>query len=239
MRPKRCSRISGAAWRTQLNVPFRCTPSTASNSSSFMLKIMRSRRNPAQVTRMSMRPNFSTALPMMRCRLVPVGNRVGVGDCLAAGLAISATTSNRRPAGRLTAVEADAVVVDDDLGALIGELERHAAADAAPGAGDHRDLAAQHFSHDRLLVNDGAPIKCSDRGKSKHAPSLKSLPPLAGEGQDRGLTSPVQSSPSATVRQTPSPCRAVSARRSAATEPAAPHRPVGDCSASPTAGRPG
>ena len=44
----------------QLNVPLRCTAITASHSSSVMLKIMRSRRMPATLTTMSIRPKAST-----------------------------------------------------------------------------------------------------------------------------------------------------------------------------------
>jgi hypothetical protein len=54
------------AWRVQLKVPFRWTAMTASHSSSLMLKSMRSRRMPALFTRMSIDPNWSTAVAMMR-----------------------------------------------------------------------------------------------------------------------------------------------------------------------------
>src|SRR5437870_4653916 len=54
------------AWRTQLKVPFRWTAMTASHSSSLMLKTMRSRRMPAQVTSASRRPQVSSAVPTRR-----------------------------------------------------------------------------------------------------------------------------------------------------------------------------
>ena len=60
-RPYRCSRIVTEAARVQLNIPFRWTAMTASHPASVMLKIIRSRRIPATLTRMSIRPNASTA----------------------------------------------------------------------------------------------------------------------------------------------------------------------------------
>src|SRR5262249_37651975 len=44
-----------------------------------------------------------------------------------------------------------AEVVDDDLGAVIGERDRLAAPHAAPRSGDDRDLAVQHSAHLRVL----------------------------------------------------------------------------------------
>ena len=61
MRPPFCSRIETEAARTTLNMPLRCTLTTASHSSSVMLKIIRSRRMPATCTTMSMRPHASMA----------------------------------------------------------------------------------------------------------------------------------------------------------------------------------
>ena len=48
------------AARVQLKVPFRWTAMTASHSASVMLKIIRSRRMPATLTRMSIRPKVRT-----------------------------------------------------------------------------------------------------------------------------------------------------------------------------------
>ena len=62
MRPYSFSRITAAACRVQLNVPFRCTPITASNSSSSIFSSDRSLRIPALFTRMSIVPNESTAV---------------------------------------------------------------------------------------------------------------------------------------------------------------------------------
>src|SRR5688500_2015194 len=65
MRPPRCCRMWTEAARIVLNVPLRCTLTTASQSSSLMLKIIRSRRLPATLTRMSMRPHVDTACSTM------------------------------------------------------------------------------------------------------------------------------------------------------------------------------
>ena len=54
---------------------------------------------------------------------------------------ISSTTSPAGPGRAAAAVDLGAEVVDDDLGALAGELEGVAAADASPGAGDDDDPA--------------------------------------------------------------------------------------------------
>jgi len=61
IRPPFCSRIETEAARTTLNMPSRCTASTASHSASVMLKIMRSRKMPATCTTMSIRPHASMA----------------------------------------------------------------------------------------------------------------------------------------------------------------------------------
>ena len=50
---------------------------------------------------------------------------------------------------RPAAAEVAADVVDDDLRALAPERQRDAAADTAPGAGDHRDLAREQRAHHR------------------------------------------------------------------------------------------
>ena len=56
IRPLRCARIWTEAACVQLNMPFRWTATTASHSASVMLKIIRSRRMPATLTRMSILP---------------------------------------------------------------------------------------------------------------------------------------------------------------------------------------
>ena len=55
------SRQYTAAWWVVAKVPFRCTRTTASKSSSDMEKSMASRTMPALLTSTSSRPNSSTA----------------------------------------------------------------------------------------------------------------------------------------------------------------------------------
>ena len=56
-----------------LKVPFRCTAMTASQSSSAMLKIIRSRRMPALFTTMFSLPKVSIAHSTMRLARLEVG----------------------------------------------------------------------------------------------------------------------------------------------------------------------
>src|SRR5438309_1690167 len=60
------SRQYSLAWRHMLNVPFRWTAMTASQSSSAMLKIIRSRRMPALLTTMLSLPKVSIAHSTIR-----------------------------------------------------------------------------------------------------------------------------------------------------------------------------
>ena len=60
MRPKPACRMYLIAWWHMFQCPLRCTATTESKSSSDMFQIMRSRRLPAQLTRMSILPNSST-----------------------------------------------------------------------------------------------------------------------------------------------------------------------------------
>ena len=60
------SRQCAVAWRVAQKWPLRWTATTASHSASDMEKIIRSRRMPALLTRMSRRPNVSTASATMR-----------------------------------------------------------------------------------------------------------------------------------------------------------------------------
>ena len=58
----RSERQCAAANLEVLKVPFRCTRITSSHSCSDMLKIIRSRRMPATLTRTSSRPNSLIAV---------------------------------------------------------------------------------------------------------------------------------------------------------------------------------
>lgn len=75
MPPSPCSRMRTAAARAQVKVPLRWVVITASKSSSVIFHSTLSRRMPALVTRMSSRPNSSTARPTSRsaASLVPTG----------------------------------------------------------------------------------------------------------------------------------------------------------------------
>src|ERR1700687_5851145 len=81
----------------QLKVPFRWTASTESQSSSLMLKIMRSRRMPAQVTTMSMRPNWRTAVVMMFSAPAQLATESLLATASPPSRLISATTSKAGP----------------------------------------------------------------------------------------------------------------------------------------------
>ena len=120
---------------------------TASHSASVMLTSMRSRRMPALLTSTSRPPKVSIALLDQPLGAVEVGDVVAVGDGLAAhGLDLVddllGRARRRRPSPSIVAAE----VVDHDLGALGGELERVLAADAAARAGDdgHPAVADPH-----------------------------------------------------------------------------------------------
>ena len=109
---------------------------TASHSASVMLASMRSRRMPALLT------SDVEAAEGVDGRLdealgaVPVADVVAVGDGLAAhGLDLVDDLLRRALVGAL-AVHRAAEVVDDDLGAVVGQQQRVLAADAAAGAGD-------------------------------------------------------------------------------------------------------
>src|SRR6266550_5580578 len=72
---------------------------------------------------------------------LPVGHRIGARDGFPTVPLDLGDDVEGRPAGRRPAVDGDPVVVDDDLRAGGRERARHAAADAAPAAGHHRDAA--------------------------------------------------------------------------------------------------
>ena len=113
---------------------------TASHSSSVMFTIMRSRRIPALLTRMSRRPKSSIACRTIRSAPVEVGDVLAVRGRLAAGGLDLLDDLLRRRVVVALARERAAEVVDDDLRAGLGERERVRAADPAAGTGDDRDL---------------------------------------------------------------------------------------------------
>ena len=80
----------------------------------------------------------------MRFGALEVGDAVVVGDGLAAA---ALDDVDDLVGGRLVGTLAGdraAEVVDDDLGAVVGEHDRLAPPDAAAGTGDDRDLAVEH-----------------------------------------------------------------------------------------------
>ena len=100
---------SGAKW------PLRWTRMTASQSSSVMLKLIASRRMPALLTRMSSRPNASTAVGDELLRAGPRRHVVAVRDGGAAAGG-DLVDDLLRGAGRTAvALACDAEVVHDDL----------------------------------------------------------------------------------------------------------------------------
>ena len=134
----------GAKW------PFRCTRTTASHSSSVADTNMRSRTTPALLTTTSSRPNASMAAST-RC-WAPSQSATSSPFTIASPpiASMSATTSAAGPVvGLARAVELGADVVDDDTGALAGQLERVAAAEAPPGAGHDHDSSFAHPRHGR------------------------------------------------------------------------------------------
>ena len=102
---------------------------------------------PALFTTTSSRPKASRAEPTRRCGALPVGHVVAVDDGLAAGRHDVVDHLLRRGHRAARAVELGADVVDDDLRALAGELERVTAADAAPRAGDDDDAPLADTGH--------------------------------------------------------------------------------------------
>src|SRR5436309_9071114 len=111
---------------------------------------------------------------------VPGGDRLGVGDGLAAGAADLLDHVEGGAARRRAAVERDAVVVHDHPRALGGEPDGDAPSDAAARAGHDRDAAGEHVCHECDLPR--SPISevrmlHRPRGSGRGARSSGSLPP--------------------------------------------------------------
>ena len=94
-RPEPCALKCGAAARNTVKVPFRWVSTTASHSSSDMLKNMRSRRLPATQTTPSILPNESMAVWTMRSPPSMV-------------VTVSATATASPPAARISATTSSA-----------------------------------------------------------------------------------------------------------------------------------
>ena len=139
---------------------------TSSHSCSLMLKIMRSRRMPATLTRMSSRPQLSSAVLIEASPPSTVATVSKFGDGLAAGRLDLVDDLCGRAGVGAAAVDVDAGVVDDDARALRREEHRDAAADAASGAGDDRSCRPSSRSHQR------APPVPALRQRSRRRPGM-------------------------------------------------------------------
>ena len=116
---------------------------TASHSSSEVLTSIRSRTKPALLTRMSSPPKVSIACRTIASACAKSATSAPLTTASPPAASISRDHLVGRRLARPLAGERDAVVVDDDLGAVAGQLERVGAADAAAGAGDDRDAALE------------------------------------------------------------------------------------------------
>src|SRR3989441_6837585 len=87
------SRQYSQAWRHMLKVPLRCTAITASQSSSAMLKIIRSRRMPALLTTMLSLPKVSIAHSTIRLAALKSATLSPLAIAWPPRFLISATTS--------------------------------------------------------------------------------------------------------------------------------------------------
>ena len=108
---------------------------------------------PALLTRMSRRPNCSTAASTSACAPVVVATSLRVGDRDAAGGDDLGGDGRRRFGVGADALHRAAEVVDDDAGAPLGEQERMGSADAASRARDDRDAPLE-----AVLVSPVTPL---------------------------------------------------------------------------------
>ena len=132
------------AWCIVLKVPYMCTLTTASKSSGVIENIILSRRMPALFTSTSRRPNASIAVLDDVLRALEVGDAVVVGDRFAAAALDDVDDLVGGALVGAFAGDRAAEVVDDDLGAVVGEQDRLAAADTVARSGDDRHLAVEH-----------------------------------------------------------------------------------------------
>ena len=154
--PEPCARNRGAAAREVLKLPLRCTPMTASQSSSVILWKMASRRIPALLTTMSIPPKRSTACSTIPCAGGKIHDAVEVRLCLAARIANRADRLERRDPILALAGGGAARIVHDHLRAVRSQHLRDLGADAASGAGDERDLSVNHPGHEALPLHSCA-----------------------------------------------------------------------------------
>ena len=121
---------------------------TASNSSGVMFLNDLSRRMPALLMTMSTLPNASSAVWTIASAPSGVATLSGLATASPPFFLISSTTCCAGPGGGADTGPVAAEVVDDDLGAARGELERVPAAEAVPGPGHDRHAAVvAQFRH--------------------------------------------------------------------------------------------
>ena len=136
------SRQCTTAWWVGANVPLRCTLITASQSASVMLPD-RGVAGDAGVVDEDVEPaELVDGLLHHAPGAFEVGDVLVVRGRLAAALANEIDGEVGVLAGAL-ALEAGAEIVDEDLGALLGQLERVTAADAVARAGHDRHPAVE------------------------------------------------------------------------------------------------
>ena len=158
--------MCGHAARVVLNDPPTCTARWLARLSASASGKPAHRMMPALLTRMSMRPNCSTAVSTSAWRRPRRRHVVGVGD---RGSARGDDLG--RDHGRGLGVGADALhraaeVVDDDAGAPLGEQVGMGAADPAAGARDDRDPSLEAvLAHRRrhAVVLTSHSLACADQ----------------------------------------------------------------------------
>ena len=99
-----------------------------------------------------MRPKASTAVWTISRGRERLGDAIGVGDGLAAGLPDFIDDIVRRPGtGGTLAVSRTAEIVDDDARAFLCRQQRDLAPDATARAGDDDDLAVERLVLSHLV----------------------------------------------------------------------------------------
>ena len=120
---------------------------TASNSSSDMLKSIRSRKIPATHTAPSIRPKFSTQVLTMCLPPSQVATLSATATASPPAFVISLTTPSGDLAGRVLPSKTDSEVCDDDLGTLGGASDGYCPTDAVACTGYDDRLVLQEPSH--------------------------------------------------------------------------------------------
>src|SRR5437763_14687917 len=114
----------GAACRVQLNVPLKCTPTTASKSDSSILSSVLSRMMPALFTRMSTLPNESSAVCTMLAAPANSLTESKLGTATPPSASISLHTST---AGRSSVASPDRLAPTSFTTTLAPSAARHLA----------------------------------------------------------------------------------------------------------------